>query len=100
MLFMLVLLYYLNICWFNKSFNSTDVGFLWRFITTLVGFLLFISTYVGLIISINATHVVLFSFNIHTDVGLFLYLNTCMDNIAIFEPFYYTLLALNQQVLF
>ena len=92
MLFMLVLLYYLNTCWFNKSFNSTDVGFLWRFITTLVGFLL--------IISINATYVVLFSFNIHTDVGLFLYLNTCMDNIAIFEPFYYTLLALNQQVLF
>lgn len=79
MLFMLVLLYYLNTCWFNKSFNST---------------------YVGLIISINATYVVLFSFNIHTDVGLFLYLNTCMDNIAIFEPFYYTLLALNQQVLF
>ena len=39
-------------------------------------------------------------FNIHTDVVLFLYLNTCMGNIAIFEPFYYTLLALNQQVLF
>ena len=86
---MLVLLYYLNTCWFNKPFNSTDVGFL-----------LFIPTYVGLIISINTTYVVLFAFNIHTDVGLFLYLNTCMDNIAIFEPFYYTLLALNQQVLF